>query len=165
MTTNELMADGFDRLKPVVHTALKDAAADELAYRPYDKGNSISWLVWHLSRVQDDHIAELADREQVWLSGGWHDEFGLPFEKQATGYGQDSDQVSQVQVDGELLKGYFDAVQQATSDFLTGLKPEDYDRIIDESWDPPVTLGVRLVSVLVDDWQHAGQAAYVRGLL
>ena len=39
------------------------------------------------------------------------------------------------------------------------------DRVVDRTWDPPVTLGVRLVSILDDDTQHAGQAAYVRGLL
>ena len=33
------------------------------------------------------------------------------------------------------------------------------------SWDPPVTLGVQLVSVIADDLQHAGQAPFVRGIL
>jgi hypothetical protein len=42
--------------------------------------------------------------------------------------------------------------------------PADLDRVVDKRWDPPVTLGVRLVSVVDDDAQHVGQAAYVRGL-
>jgi Protein of unknown function (DUF664) len=59
--------------------------------------------------------------------------------------------VAAVQVDsGELLVGYYDA---------------DLARIVDRSWDPPVSLGVRLVSVIADDLQHAGQAAFVRGTL
>jgi hypothetical protein len=37
--------------------------------------------------------------------------------------------------------------------------------VVDASWDPPVTLGVRLVSVISDDLQHAGQAAYLRGMI
>ena len=45
------------------------------------------------------------------------------------------------------------------------LTDDDLDRIVDTSWDPPVTLGVRLISVLSDDLQHAGQAAFVRGVL
>ncbi len=52
-----------------------------------------------------------------------------------------------------------------TAEFVAGLSAADLDRVVDESWDPPVTLGVRLVSVVDDDAQHAGQAAYVRGLL
>lgn len=165
MSGNDLLLDGFKRLAGVVQAVLKNLEADELAYRVYDKGNSISWLVWHLTRVQDDHIGELAGREQLWLRDGWHDEFGLPFEKQATGYGHDIEQVGEVEVEADLLKGYFEAVNQATLEFIAGLKPADYDKVVDESWEPPVTLGQRLVSVLSDDLQHAGQAAYVRGLL
>ena len=65
----------------------------------------------------------------------------------------------------EALVGYFDAVAARTGDFLRGLSAKDLDRVVDEGWDPPVTLGVRLVSVLNDDDQHVGQAAYVRGLV
>ena len=52
-----------------------------------------------------------------------------------------------------------------TRSFLGSLTADDLDRVVDEAWDPPVTLGVRLVSIADDDIQHAGQAAYVRGLL
>ena len=52
-----------------------------------------------------------------------------------------------------------------THGYLATLTAGDLDRIVDERWDPPVTLGVRLVSIVDDDIQHAGQAAYVRGLL
>ncbi len=49
--------------------------------------------------------------------------------------------------------------------FVEGITDADLDRVVDESWDPPVTLGVRLVSVVNDNTQHAGQAAFVRGLV
>ena len=65
----------------------------------------------------------------------------------------------------ELLAGYQDAVHRATLDYLSTLAPEDYERVVDERWDPPVTWLVRLVSVLNDTLQHAGQASYVRGLV
>jgi hypothetical protein len=66
---------------------------------------------------------------------------------------------------GELLVGYHDAVHQQTTRYLERLSDADLDRIVDRSWDPPVSLGVRLVSVIADDLQHAGQAAFVRGIL
>jgi hypothetical protein len=65
----------------------------------------------------------------------------------------------------QLLLAYHDATYDATTRFIQHLDEADLDRIVDERWDPPVTLGVRLVSVVNDDLQHVGQAAYVRGLL
>ncbi|MEK8106882.1 DUF664 domain-containing protein [Micromonospora sp. M12] len=65
----------------------------------------------------------------------------------------------------QALVDYYEAVAARTGSFLAGVGPLDLDRVVDETWDPPVTLGVRLVSVADDDLQHAGQAAYVRGLL
>lgn len=81
-----------------------------------------------------------------------------------TGYGQSADDVAAVRVEAGLLAGYYDAVHERTLGYLSGLTDAELDRIVDESWDPPVTLGVRLASVLSDDLQHAGQASYVRGL-
>jgi hypothetical protein len=56
-------------------------------------------------------------------------------------------------------------VRERTSAYLATLTPGDLDRVVDERWDPPVTLGVRLISIADDEIQHAGQAAYARGLL
>ncbi|WP_143671920.1 DUF664 domain-containing protein, partial [Streptomyces caniscabiei] len=81
-------------------------------------------------------------------------------------YGHGAAQVAAVRVaSGDLLTGYFDAVHERTLEYVRGLGPDDLDRVVDERWTPAVTLGVRLVSVLADDLQHVGQAAYVRGLL
>jgi len=135
-----------------------------LTYRPDPDANSIAWLVWHLTRIQDDHVAGVAGVEQRWLADGWYDRFGLPFPPEAHGYGHTSEEVGQVDVDGDRLRSYFDAVHAATIDYISGLRASDLDRIVDERWDPPVSLGVRLVSVIADDLQHVGQAAYVRGL-
>jgi hypothetical protein len=141
-------------------------SADDLAYRVDDRANSIAWLVWHLTRVQDDHVADVAGLEQVWTAKGYADRFGLPFPPSATGYGDSADDVAAVRVEsGELLAAYYDAVHQQTVDYVRGLTDDDLPRIVDERWDPPVTLGVRLLSVVSDDLQHAGQAAFVRGLL
>jgi hypothetical protein len=128
--------------------------------------NSIGWLVWHLTRVQDDHVAELAGLEQAWTADGWYDRFALPFDSSATGYGQRPEQAAAVRVPSAgLLIDYHRAVFSRTRRYVAGLTGPDLARVVDESWDPPVTVGVRLVSVLSDDLQHAGQAAYLTGLL
>lgn len=164
MRTAELLTEAYGRIQGVVHSVVKDAGLETLTYRPDPDANSIAWLVWHLSRVQDDHLSDVLDEEDVWIAGGWADRFGLPFDPGATGYGQSSAEVGQVRVSADLLAGYYDAVHARTLALLGGLTDGDLDRVVDESWDPPVTLGVRLVSVLGDDLQHAGQASYVRGL-
>jgi hypothetical protein len=122
--------------------------------------------VWHLTRIQDDHVADAAGTGQVWTSAGWADRFALPFEVSETGYGHDPAEVAAVQVgSGELLTGYHDAVYAKTLSYVGTLSAADLDRIVDERWDPPVSLGVRLVSVISDDLQHGGQAAYLHGVI
>ena len=123
--------------------------------------------MWHLTRVQDHHVAELLGRG----ADLGHRNRGRPASgstpiptTRATGTRRPTS--ATVRPDGpDALIGYYDAVAARTSAFLATLSPADLDRIVDERWDPPVTLGVRLVSIADDDIQHAGQAAYVRGLL
>ena len=166
MTVADLLADGFSRVHGVVHEVVDGLSADQLAYRPQPTANSIGWLIWHLTRVQDDHVSDVAGTEQAWLADGWADRFGLPFDDGATGWSHAAEEVGAFRVaDGGLLTGYHDAVYARTLGFVGTLTERDLDRIVDTRWDPPVTLGVRLVSVIDDDAQHAGQAAYLRGLI
>ena len=166
MTSAELLADAVARIRGVVHRAVDGLTAEQLAVRVEPGANSIAWLVWHLTRIQDDHVAGVAEDEQVWTSQGWVERFGLPFDPLATGYGHRAADVAAVRVEsGKLLVGYHDAVHQQTTRLVEGLDETDLDRIVDRSWDPPVSLGVRLVSVIADGLQHAGQAAFVRGIL
>lgn len=166
MDVAELLADEFGRVRGVVHRVVEGLTPEELAYRVDDQANSIAWLVWHLTRVQDDHVADAFGVEQVWTAQGWAERFALPLPTSAIGYGHTPDEVAAVTVeDGGLLVAYYDAVCAQTLALVAPLEPADLDRIVDESWDPPVSLGVRLVSVMADDLQHAGQASYVRGLV
>ena len=166
MTSSELLADAFGRIRATVHEAVRGLTPEQLAVRLDADANSIAWLVWHLTRIQDDHIADAADVEQVWTSVGWVERFALPFDPRATGYAHSSADVAAVAVaSGDVLVGYYDAVHEQTIRFVERITDPDLDRIVDESWEPPVTLGVRLVSVINDNDQHAGQAAFVRGIV
>ncbi|MGW5851711.1 mycothiol transferase [Streptomyces sp. NPDC055254] len=166
MKATDVIADGFGRIHDIVHEVVEGLAPELLDARVDPGANSITWLVWHLTRIQDDHVADAAELDQVWQAQGWADRFALPLPAASTGYGHTARQAGTVRVaSGELLLGYFDAVHERTLRFVRGLAAADLERVVDERWDPPVTLGVRLVSVLSDDLQHAGQAAFVRGLL
>ena len=165
MDAKDILLDLYGRLPDAVHAAVDGLDDDALTARLDESANSIAWLVWHLSRVQDDHVSEVAGHEQTWTADGWASRFGLPFGEAETGYGFSAEQVGQVRVPAELLTGYHDAVHARTVAYLKGLTDADLDRVVDENWDPPVTLGVRLVSVADDDLEHVAQAAFVRGVL
>jgi uncharacterized damage-inducible protein DinB len=161
-----LLLELYGRIGPLAEEAVEGLDAEQLAREPKAGANTIAWLVWHIARVQDHHIAELLDDSQLWVAGEWADRMRLERDARNTGYGHSAAQVATIRPpDGTVLLDYFDAVSARTRTLLESLAPEDLDRIVDRRWDPPVTLGVRLVSVADDGLQHAGQAAYVRGLL
>lgn len=164
MRACDLLTEGFDRVHDGVTDLLEGVAPEDLHRRPAGGGNPVGWLLWHLVRVQDDHVSEVAGQPQVWPEG-WSERAGLPLDVADTGYGHDDAQVDAVRVDADLLHGYADAVHARTLGAVAELSDADLDRVVDDSYDPPVTVGVRLVSVLEDDQQHLGQAAYALGLL
>lgn len=162
----DALVELFERLPHLVAGAVSGLTPQQLTWAPAPGANAIGWLVWHLTRVQDDHLAEVMGRAQVWLEDDWAPRFGLRAGTTETGYAHRPAQVAAVRPESaDVLVEYYQAVHARTLDYLRGLSDADLDRVVDENWDPPVTLGVRLASVVNDDAQHVGQAAYVRGLL
>ena len=169
ITAVDVLRDAFGRVHEEIPSLVADLSTDELLWRPDAEANHVAWLVWHLARVQDDHLAGLAAVEQVWTSDGWADRFGLPYEVDALGYGQSAEEVGAFRLpDPALLTGYHAATHELTVSVLEGLEGKEGSSladVVDPRWDPPVTAAVRLVSVVNDVTQHLGQAAYLRGLL
>jgi hypothetical protein len=168
MTSADLLTDAFDRIRETVRAVAGDLTPDQLAFRVEADANPISWLIWHLTRVQDDHVAAAFGAGQVWVTGKWAARFGLPEETMEIGYGHSSSQVAAITgavSAADLLIDYHEATYQQTRGHVSRVTDADLDRIVDRSWNPPVTLSVRLISVINDDMQHAGQAAFVRGCL
>jgi hypothetical protein len=166
MDTSALLLELYGRIPPLVTEVVQGLTAEQLSHRPTPAANPIGWLIWHTVRVVDHQPAEVGGYEQVWVAEGYAGRFGDPVGPDDHGYGHTAEQVAGVRVtDVAELLAYADAVHRRTSTFLHGLSDADLDRIVDHNWDPPVTLGVRLVSVADDCLQHLGQAAYLRGLL
>ncbi|WOP17794.1 mycothiol transferase [Raineyella sp. LH-20] len=166
MDVKDLLIDGIERSQEACRAVLRGLTADQANTRPGGDHNSITWLVWHIAREQDVQIAPLGGTPEVWTGQGWFERFGLDLPAASMGYGHDTAAVGKVVVsDTALLTGYLDAAVEATKAYISSLTADRLDDIVDERWDPPVTRGVRLVSIIDDAAQHAGQAAYVRGLL
>ena len=166
MDTAALLLELYGRIPPLAARAVDGLDTAELCAAPEEGANTVAWLVWHLARVQDHHVAELLGTDQVWVGGDWARRTGLEPDPSNTGYGHSAEEVASVRPESpEVLLDYLHEVQGRTTAMLERLAPDELDRVVDERWDPPVTLGVRLVSIADDSLQHAGQAAYVRGLL
>jgi uncharacterized damage-inducible protein DinB len=161
----DVLRDMFGRLPGLVSSAVSGLSAQELAWAPAPGANSAAWLVWHLTRVQDAYSAQYLGQDQVWAGGECAARFGLDPDPADTGYGHTPEQVARVRPDSaQALIDYHDAVTGRIHRLLDSLDADALDEVVDKAWDPPVTLGVRLVSIADDAVQHAGQAAYVRGL-
>ena len=159
---HDVLVDAFTRADDAVSSLTDGTDSAVLTHRIDASANTIAWLIWHSARILDDHVAGLTGDDQQWPQ--WRDRFALPFDDWATGYGQNSDDVAAVPGDGDLLAGYFHAAHQVALDYIRGITPDEVERVVDENWDPPVTAGVRLVSVLNDITLHIGQAQYVAGI-
>jgi hypothetical protein len=170
-SAGSVLLEGFGRTPDLVEGALDGLSEHDLTRRVDPDANTVAWLVWHTARMQDGQVtaAERAlgrrDAEQVWTAQGFAGRFHLPVGDREVGYGMCSDQVAEIVAPAELLTAYHRAVNDHTVEFLESLDAADYDRVVDEHWDPPVTLLARLVSIEQDAVQHLGQAAYVRGVL
>ena len=166
MDSSALLLELYGRIPPLAARVVHGLDVATLTRPPAPGANTIAWLVWHLARVQDHHVAELLGTDQLWVTGDWAGTFALEPDPDNTGYGHTAEQVLAVQpTSPSVLTDYLGAVQAGTVEMLEGATEAGLDRIVDRRWDPPVTFGVRLVSVADDSLQHLGQAGYVRGLL
>ena len=162
-----LIIDGYGRIWQVLEEVLDGLTQDDLNQQPRPDCNSMGWLTWHLTRVQDDHIASLMGKDQLWTSEGWHARFNRVPEPKDIGFGHSSEDVAAFQSpDVKTLLGYHRAVLERTKGYIATLSLSDLDRDLNEPWYQPLpTVGVRLISIMSDSLQHAGQIAYLRGLL
>lgn len=165
MEAKDVINGVLGSLPRTLHIALDGISAEQLTFRPADQCNTIAWLVWHLSRIQDRIVSSLAGGEQLWVSDGWHAKFGRPADPDDNGMRSGPDEVIGLRPESpQLLLDYYDAVFKRTAAYVQGLSAADFDRVIDPA-NPEITVGRRLQIAILDNAQHAGQAAYLRGLI
>ena len=167
MNWQELLTDAYNRIPSFIEHVLKDLPREKLDWRPHLDTNSIGWLAWHLARQQDAQVADLMGEEQLWTQAGWHGRFHRPEDPGDIGFGQTPKEVAAFQSpEPAVLLNYIKAVTARTVIFLNSLSEKDLDRELDEpQYNPLPTVGVRIISILDDCALHAGQAAYIRGLM
>lgn len=162
----DLLAESVSAIRSAVEDTVEGLTPEQLAFRPSPTSPSMAWLIWHLTRVQDDQAAVLFGRGQVWHTGPWVARFALPFDGNADGYGQGPEEAATVWVEsGLLLTDYHRAVSNRTMAALAALVDADLARAVDDPRGVRDSVGGRLNRVVADNLRLVGQAAYVRGLL
>lgn len=164
MESNDLLVEAYSHINRIVHQAADDLTQEQLAYRPEEGSNSIAWLVWHLTRIQDSHLKNVVQVEEAWLTEEWSERFGMSGST-GIGFGDGPDDVAAIKPPRAILLGYHDRVAGRVLDYLPNVDSAELDRIVDTNYDPHVTAGIRLMSVVQDNTQHAGQARYIRGMI
>ena len=164
MESKELLIEAYTHINRIVHQAVDDLSQEQLAYRPEEGSNSIAWLVWHLTRVQDNNLRDVTQLDEAWLTEDWSERFGMAGST-GIGFGDGADDVAAMRPPRAILLGYHDRVSSRVLDYLPTVDADELDRIVDTNYDPHVTAGIRLMSVVQDNTQHAGQARYIRGMI
>lgn len=165
MNALDILLDAASRPLDALEALAPRLTDEVLNAHPAGHPNSVAWLLWHTGREIDVQLAHLTGLDELWTRDGFRERFALGAVGDGVGYGHTAEQArAVVVVDPQLLVEYASATVDALSDYLSTLDESALDAVVDPRWNPPVTRGVRLVSIIDDAAQHIAQAAYVCGM-
>jgi hypothetical protein len=143
--------------------ALDGLTQEEAAWAPAAESNSIAFILWHVTRIEDYFIVRVIQREtELYESEGWREKLGTPAKE--TGYEYTLEQLRAWPVPKlELIRGYADSVRKRTLDLLNNITPERLDELARHDRSPD-TIGDILGRITTEIALHTGQIAYIRGL-
>lgn len=155
----------FDEFFTELKRALEGINDEEAYTQPSPGSNPIGWLVWHMARVEDHWINGMfCGNEHQWTRGGWDKKFGMPSE--GNGARLSIEQVMAMPRIGLTdLIAYYDAVRAETSQVIRSLTDEQLAKSIEHPRKGPITGSWIIGHVIVEESQHAGQVAMIRGIL
>ena len=164
MDFKDIIRMALDEYMETLRRALDGLTEEERRFQPSPEAHHIDFAVWHMARVEDSWINGFARRENhVWSAEGWAAKTGLPERDGGSGY--TAEQVASLpRFDVDDILAYYDSVRRETYGYLDGLSVEDLDSRPDPDRRPDYTVGKMFSHVIVEESQHTGQIAYLRGL-
>lgn len=155
---------GLDEHMKELRRALHGLTGMERRYQPNPESHHIDFTVWHMARVEDDWIQRFARRtDTVWYSDEWT--ASLDLHERDNGVGYTPQQVLDLPpFDMDLLISYFDSVRSATLTYISQISEADLETCPHPGKRPGYTIGKMLSHILVEESQHTGQVAYIRGI-
>lgn len=170
MSHLEMLIDSLERAYERFERLFEGVSIEEANHFPVAETapqiKSMTWLAWHTARELDFQIADLAETTPIWHSQEWEKRFPMTVADDEQDWKHTLEEAQKIQADRvEDLLGYLRSATDTTIDYLRKLEPARLDEVIDESWTPAVTRGMRLVSIIDDAAMHSGQVIYARRLL
>jgi hypothetical protein len=154
----------FEGAHRTVLQSIEGLTDEQLYQQPSPDTNSIGWLAWHMSRWKDQFVSNALGEEQVWVTQDWPAKFGV--EPERTGQGDSLEQVAAFHPPREVLLGYVEAAQTTTIERIARITPEGFlQNTSYAAGRDPRPIWRSLVGTASDSGQHAGQIAYLRGLI
>ena len=78
VSSTESISFALKRNWEMVNAALEGMDESAMARQPADQCNSISWILWHMSRVVDIFVtSRFREIPQLWIGEGWHRKFDM----------------------------------------------------------------------------------------
>ena len=163
MDFKDLIRFGFDEYLRDLKTALEGLSSEERRFQPAPASHHIDFTVWHMARVEDGWLHQFAQStDSLWQRDGWHQRLGMP--ERDSGYGYTEEQVRELPAfDMDRMLEYYDAVRAETYRYLdslteAGLAETPNDRR------PAYTIAEMFGHLMIEEGQHVGQVAYIRGI-
>ena len=160
----EALRSGLEEYLERLQIGIEGLTPAEARWQPTMDTNHIAWLVWHMARVEDSWVSRLlGGTHQVWTTGGWADQFGM--DSESTGSGHTSDDVRAMpEVPLGDLMAYFEAVRSVTRQYLDQATEADLLRTYQNRGND--RSGTWIVGhIIVEESQHTGQVALIRGMM
>lgn len=166
MSTVEFIRSALQGMHSQYDESIADLTSDQLIWRANDKGCSISFVLWHYVRTEDNIIQFVLQRKPtVWMEGKWDDKFGLPATAQGTGMSLEEAQALRIEPKEEFQK-YMQEVWKATDAFLAD-KDDAYlkEQITVKPLGEMPTQNAIGNMCLTHGFTHLGEIQHLRGLM
>tara|TARA_B110000116_G_scaffold210290_1_gene186005 strand:- start:85 stop:603 length:519 start_codon:yes stop_codon:yes gene_type:complete len=156
---------GLNEYLDSLYKSIDGLTKNELYWQPSLESNNIIYLVWHMARVEDNWINQIiGGNKTVWSLNNWSKKLNIKENDYGKGYiKEDISNLPDMNI-SDILKFYKQQREQSLI-VIEELADEDlnknYKRITGEFKKGYWILG----HVLVEESQHLGQIAYIRGII
>ena len=161
----EVIRSGFEEYLQGLQRAIEGLTPAEARWQPTLHTNHIAWQVWHMARVEDRWVGRyLCESSEVWIADGWADRFGM--DSKSVGFGHSMEEVRGMpDISLTDLMAYFNAVRSVTLRWLEQATDADLSKEYHHHHLGKLT-GIWIVGhILVEESQHTGQVAMIRGMM
>lgn len=165
MELGEFLKIELERLQGGINRATNDLTPAELKWQPNPEGNPIGFLLYHMARTEDRFVQRsLQEKPPIWESEKWYEKLNIP-QSDTGGFGYTAETVAAFVVpELQNLQAYAEAVRAKTLDYLGGMTPDKFDKVINVPPFGELTVGALWVVIIGHNTQHAGEISYLRGL-